>query len=803
MMSKDGWKLILSGATPNDEGLWEALTTLGNGRFATRGALCDVEADGVHYPGTYLAGGYNRATTPISGRDVENEDLVNWPNWLAVRPQGPAGPIGAGTTAERTHTLDMRKGVLTIRRRVVDANGHTSVVTERRFLSMANPLLAAITVEITAHDWSGPLRIESLIDGGVQNSGVARYRALDGNHLDVVAARHENDVSSLSCRTRQSGIDATLAARTRIVADGEPVALTPLAEPDRAGVRATVDVAPGRTVTIEKVVAFVTERDRAIAAPDIAAREIVESAGDFGALIKAHEREMDALWDDFDIAIVDHETDAQAALRFQLFHLMQTLSPHSAELDAGAPARGWHGEAYRGHIFWDELFIFRVLNLRAPRLTRELLRYRHRRLPAARELARAQGLPGAMFPWQSGSDGREETQALHLNPRSGRWLPDATNRQRHVGLAVAYNVWTYYRATNDLDFMIEAGAEMLAEIARFFAALAVWDDTLGRYRIAGVMGPDEFHTGNPDDDEPKGLTDNAYTNILCAWVLSRALDCIATLPRTRRERLMASIGLSDADLERWVDVSEQLHVPFLSNGLLAQFDGYEELSELDWDDYRERYGDIGRLDRILEAEGKSPNQYKVAKQADVLMLPFLFTAQTLRETFEQLGYRFEPGDLPRLVDYYDQRTSHGSTLSTIVHAWVVARTDRRRSWDLFSEALRADLNDVQGGTTSEGIHLGAMCGAIDMVQSGYLGCAALGEALHVDPVLPDALRGVRTRVHFRGQDVLVDATREAVTLHNESGVGQTIWVNYRGRRRQLPPGAQTSFRLVRPAAERA
>jgi trehalose/maltose hydrolase-like predicted phosphorylase len=116
------------------------------------------------------------------------------------------------------------------------------------------------------------------------------------------------------------------------------------------------------------------------------------------------------------------------------------------------PARGLHGEAYRGHIFWDELFIFPFLNLRMPEITRSLLMYRYRRLPEARARRAAAGYRGAMFPWQSGSDGREETQELHLNPRSGAGCPTtppAAPRQ----LAIAYNVWQYYQVTGDLEFL--------------------------------------------------------------------------------------------------------------------------------------------------------------------------------------------------------------------------------------------------------------------------------------------------------------------------------------------------------------
>src|SRR5262249_40929760 len=143
----------------------------------------------------------------------------------------------------------------------------------------------------------------------------------------------------------------------------------------------------------------------------------------------------------------------------------------------------------------------------------------------------------AAYPWQSGSDGREETQRLHLNPRSGRWLPDHSHLQRHVGLAIAYNIWRYYQATGDLGFLARYGAQMLLEIARFFASLASYDPALDRYEIRGVMGPDEYHDGYPGTDEP-GIDNNAYTNIMAVWVLRRALDALDLLEGPDQRELL-------------------------------------------------------------------------------------------------------------------------------------------------------------------------------------------------------------------------------------------------------------------------
>jgi trehalose/maltose hydrolase-like predicted phosphorylase len=77
------WSLMFEGFDPAQAGICEVLCTPGNGYFATRSAAAGARADGIHYPGTYLAGGYNRLRTDIAGRSVENEDMVNCPNWLA------------------------------------------------------------------------------------------------------------------------------------------------------------------------------------------------------------------------------------------------------------------------------------------------------------------------------------------------------------------------------------------------------------------------------------------------------------------------------------------------------------------------------------------------------------------------------------------------------------------------------------------------------------------------------------------------------------------------------------------------
>ena len=545
-------------------------------------------------------------------------------------------------------------------------------------------------------------------------------------------------------------------------------------------------------INITATTEIYTSRDRGVSESLEAARTAVERAGRFDDLLASHVLAWDHLWRRTHLDLDGDQTEALLILRFHVFHLLQVCSEHVLDLDAGVPARGLHGEAYRGHIFWDELFIFPFLTFSLPEVTRSLLAYRWRRLDEARWLAKKAGYEGAMYPWQSSSDGREETQTMHLNPKSGRWLPDHSHLQRHVNAAIAYNVWEYYQVTADTDFLIEHGAEMILEIARFWASAATFNRLTHRYEILGVVGPDEYHEGYPDREEP-GLDNNAYTNVMAVWVLLRALEVLDILPEPYRGELIERMGVSPAEIELWDDITRRMFVPFQDDGIISQFSDYEKLADFDWDGYREKYGNIQRLDRILEAEGDSPNNYKLSKQADTLMLYYLLSEEELRQLLERLGYELSDDQLDRTIKYYCDRTSHGSTLSKVVHSWIHSRFDRRRSWQLFVEALRSDIYDLQGGTTREGIHMGAMAGTVDVVQRCWPGLEARGDVLYLNPLLPEELPHLGFGLRYRGQWLAVEITDGRVRIDSRPTVAEPITVGHGDELAVLKPGDSVTF----------
>jgi len=793
MIDLDGW-------SPEQVGLYEALGTVGNGYVATRGAAPETTADGVHYPGTYFAGVFNRLTTEVEGHRVENESIVNAPNWLALtfRADGGAWFGDEGTSVLEHHlAFDLRRCLLTRRARLRDPEGHVVRLVQRRFVSMRDRHLAGLQTTIVAENWSGRLEVRSALDGTVRNTGVARYRDLDDLHLShVEAGAHDDEVVYLTVETNQSHIRIAEAARTRLFRDDEQVvAPGEVVTADRyVAQQFRIDVVSGDEVVVEKIVALFTSRDEGISEPGLEARDWAANFGEsFDTLFVRHAIEWHHLWNRMQIEI-GTDGDVASLVHLLELHVLQTVSDNSVGSDVGVPARGLHGEAYRGHVFWDEVFVFPFLSLRFPQLTRALLLYRYRRLDQARRNAAEAGYAGAMFPWQSASNGRDETQTLHLNPKSGRWLADASHLQRHVNAAVSLNIWQYFQASADLEFLRDFGAEMILEIARFWASIATYNHGLDRYEINGVMGPDEYHEGYPDRDEP-GLDNNAYTNIMAVWCLCRAFDVLEVLPPVSAQELKELLGITEAELDHWNDISHKMRVCF-HDGVISQFEGFEHLEELDWEHYRQVYGDIHRLDRILEGEGDTTNRYKLSKQPDVMMLFYLLSAEELTDVLVRLGYRYDGGLIGRSVEYYAPRTAHGSTLSRVVQAWILARQDRGQSWKIFLDALHSDMDDVQGGTTAEGIHLGAMGGVIDLLQRCYSGIETREDVLRINPVIPPELGRLAFDIRYRGHLVMLDLTPELARVRVDLDEGAPISVQYRRLVHEVQPGGTLEIPLV-------
>src|SRR5204863_8078670 len=110
------------------------------------------------------------------------------------------------------------------------------------------------------------------------------------------------------------------------------------------------------------------------------------------------------------------------------------------------------------------------------------------------------------------------------------------------------------------------------------------------------------------------------------------------------------------------------------------------------------------------------------------------------------------------VAYNDRHTSHDSTLSYDTNAGELAAIDPDSTWERYLVAQHSDADDIQDGTTKEGIHIGVMSGTLDLMQRCYAGTFVRDGVLYFDSRLPSRLDGLSFPMQFRGTPIQVMLT---------------------------------------------
>lgn len=377
------------------------------------------------------------------------------------------------------------------------------------------------------------------------------------------------------------------------------------------------------------------------------------------------------------------DEEAQRALRFATYHLITATNPVDEHVSIGA--RGMTGEAYRGHVFWDtEIYMLPFYVLTDPPAARALLMYRYHTLKSARRKAKAHGYAGALYAWEPADTGDEVTPQAVVAPDGHVITIRTGEREHHISADIAYGIWQYWRASGDDAFMVEAGAEMLVETARFWASRSQVERD-GHAHIRQVIGPDEYH---------EWVDDSAYTNAMAGFNLERAADTLAILEREQPgdwQQLSAQLGLMENEAPKWRELASALTTGFdPATNLFEQFAGYFQLEEVDAIAHQ---ACTMPADVCLGAE--RVNRSKVIKQADVVALSALLWGQWPVAVHEA-NFR-----------YYEPRTAHGSSLSPALYALVAARLgDGARAQAYFRQAAEIDLANNMGNAAG-GVHMGA------------------------------------------------------------------------------------------------
>lgn len=725
----------------------ESLLSLGNGFLGWRGALVTNDFSDDSYPGLYAAGVFNQTTTPVAGRQVVNEDLVNLPNLQRINIIIDEQPlrVNAETVKQLKQTLDFKTGTLTDSFRVqVDDNVlHYVDITTVKVIDPVNWHCLGLTLALkTSYEFNLTLKAE--IDGQVLNQNVARYRQFDSQEFDVTATKP----GLMLLSTKTTAVDIAIAAQSSLdVAAHKEVVV----EATKLSDRYQLQLAPQQTVTLSRVMAVATSLETPGNLATFTTQTIEKQT--FKQMQMSSQNYWQQFWHEKDVHIVGDDA-IQRLVRMNIFHLNQMANPNAnSHLDVSIGSRGLTGEGYRGHIFWDELFVLPYYSANEPTMASQLLNYRKRRLQAAEKNADFENEVGAMYPWQSGMYGDEQSQRIHLNTVDQTWIPDNSRLQRHVSLAIAYNMWVYQQISGKKDHLENDGLAMLLAIARFWVSKA--EKVAGRYHISGVMGPNEFHEAMPKQSIG-GLKNNAYTNLMVVWLLNYVHD-LEQQDKTAFDLIAATVGYTKALQDKAVMMRHQMKLSISSEGIIEQYEGFFSLKSLDFQAYKTKYGDIHRIDRLLKAEGQSPDEFQVIKQADLLMLLYNFGARQTETLVTQLGYTLPSDWLAKNTAYYLARTTHGSTTSRPVFAGIYVALARqgqqvfeKQAYDFLTEAIGSDYYDIQGGTTAEGVHMGVMGETLAVIQNDYAGVDMLHDTFRVMPKLPSQWSSISFTQKYHG-----------------------------------------------------
>lgn len=720
------WRISDRGFVPAREHEIESILSVANGYVGVRAAL--TEGSLLSDPATYLANVYVPSSTGVPV-------LARIPNWLplAGAVDGRVFTLQGSERHEHLRFLDMRQGMLWREWVHVDESGRRTRIWGCRLASLVDRHVIAQVMYCIPENYSGVLTLETGIGGAPGYS--------------TVFWRHEQAGIAVSTATADLGEGRQVVSAGRSVLwlpDGTSVAPAIEATPHGVFERWSCPVAVGQTYRLDRLLFIYATPDGPAPVARARAAAVDYDVRATDAQVDAHAKRWVHRWRTADVE-VDGDHAAQRALRFAAFHMSGAVSPEAAQAAVGP--RGLSGGGYGGHVFWDtDIYVMPFLVYTQPEAARAVLGYRYQTLDGAREEARIAGAKGASYAWESADTGRETTPKWVLRPDGTPARVYCGDEEVHITADVAYAVWQYWDATQDLEYLCAEGAEILIETARFWASRGRVEGD-GRFHLRGIMGPDEYH---PTVD------DNVYTNAMAALNLRRAAEALEILERHDRERaaeLLARLGVTPEEPAAWRGLAERMEPGRRTpDGIAEQFRGYWDLAEM-----------LPHGDAALIMQSESLRSYQSIKQADVLMLLALCPAFMPPEQ-QWANFR-----------YYEPRTRHGSSLSPGIYALVAARLGRTAEAErYFKQTAGIDL-DLQGNAMV-GVHLASLGSLWMTAVFGFAGVRFAGGTVRVAPRLPAAWARLAFRLRYRGRLLAFHVTPEHAAATVEEGAPLEIEV---------------------------
>jgi kojibiose phosphorylase len=706
---------------------------IANGYMSYRGTLDEFGPEEA--VGITLAGIFDRVGSAW-------REPVNAPNagFTKVSVDGAALSALGRRVRQHHQTLSFTNAVFT-RETEFGVGSKTLTLQSTRFLSATRPNLGVVRLSVTC-DKTANVTLETGIDANIWD--------LNGPHLLQLAHERQDSVLLVEGITNENGKRVTVSERLEFETAAEETHEVASNRNLRV-IRFRAEA--GQTYIFYKYFSVFTDHDKVTGTLHNAAVSAVQQASELGfeGCLAEHSQEWERRWKRCDVEIKGDD-EAQHALRYSILQLLM-VAPVEGSANS-IPARALSGQVYKGAIFWDtEMFMLPFFLYTYPEKAVELMRYRIKTLDGARRKAKTEGpgYRGAFYAWESQETGDDACSYFNVgDPFTGRDLrTHFRDKQVHISGDVAIAMWEYFRVTGDDALLLEGGAEVILECARFYLSYAYFKADKGRYEILDVIGPDEYH---------ERVNNNVFTSMVAKETLTIASAAVEYLkqkhPRVLRA-LVKKIAIAD-ELQGFREAAELLYVPSPDpkTGVIEQFDGYFQLRDATVDE--------------LKAKMVHPNEYlgagqglavptKIIKQADVVMMLNLFKT------------RF-PSEIKKANwEYYEPRTEHGSSLSACAYAMVATEFGKLDfAYKYFLKTAKIDLEakyKVYVGTVfMGGSHPAANGGAWMTAIFGFGGVRADGNRLVINPRLCRKWKQLTFHLSYQGDDFQIGITKSSVTI---------------------------------------
>ena len=725
----DPWRLVEKKHNPSRMPQMETLFALANGYLGIRGTF--DEGTPVYQKGTLINGFHE--TWPITyaesahGYAKTGQTIVNVPDGTLIRLYVDDEPfdLTRGTLVNYERSLDMRTGVLERDVTWEKGSGKQIRIRSRRLVSFEHRHVAAVSYEVTLLNADAPIVISSELVFQEETRSIAGDQRASRTFAERVLLPQGLQASEgkaiLSAMTRGSRMTLACGMDHQVETDGT-YALENDSSEERGRVIVSVAGHAGQTVRLTKLLTYHTSRRAPVdELGERADRALERSRGaGFEDLVAGQQVYLGQFWDRSDVE-VRGDVGLQQVTRFNLFHIYQA----SARTDGlGLPAKGLTGHGYEGHYFWDtEIYVLPFLVYTSPQVARNLLRFRHRMLDAARTRAREVNQEGALFPWRTING--EEASAYYA----------AGTAQYHINADVIYALMKYVDVTGDTEFLHQEGAEMLVETARMWRSLGFYSERAdGRFCINSVTGPDEYNTV---------VNNNAFTNLMAREnfrAAAQTLDWIRVNKPDRFAALAHDIHVTLSEIEDWQRAADRMYLPYdEARGIHLQDDQF--LGRKPWD-FANTPADKYPL--LLHYHPLVIYRHNVIKQADIVLAMVL------------LGHEFSIEQKRRNFDYYDPLTTGDSSLSVSIQGILAMELGyTEKAIEYVRYALWMDLADVHANV-EQGCHIASMGGTWMAIVYGVAGMREHNGRVTFDPRLGSVIEGLRFNLTVQGRRLAVD-----------------------------------------------